>query len=240
MRPWEALEDGTPEAGRIAAAQFAITSSGRAIAWRSTAAQAHLAMGEPDQARELVSEELDEARRNDITSVVIGDLRILGLIERGQRGIDMLADAVTIGAGYPARLEYVHALVDLGAALRRANHRIAAREPLRKGLELSYRGGATALADTARIELAATGARPRRAILTGVDSLTPSELRVGELATNGLTTRQIAEALFVTPKTIEFHLRHVYRKLGVGSRAELVPILGNHLGNRQADPVEAG
>jgi DNA-binding NarL/FixJ family response regulator len=234
VRPQEALADAF-EAGRLAASQFGITSPG-AIAWRSTAAQAQVALGEPDAARELVSEELDEARRNQITSVVIRDLRILGLIERGQRGIDLLADAVTIGLAHPTRLEYVHALVDLGAALRRANHRMAAREPLRKGLELSYRGGATALADMARIELAATGARPRRAILSGVDSLTPSELRVGELATNGLTTRQIAETLFVTPKTIEFHLRHVYRKLGVGSRAELVPILGN----REAGQVEAG
>ena len=77
----------------------------------------------------------------------------------------------------------------------------------------------------ARTELAATGARPRRAILTGLDSLTPSELRVAELAGNGLTTRQIAEALFVTPKTIEFHIRHIYRKLDVGSRAELAAVM---------------
>src|SRR5437868_6950220 len=100
-----------------------------------------------------------------------------------------------------------------------------ARDPLRMGLELGYRGGATAVADLARRELAATGARPRRAILTGVESLTPSELRVAELAGNGLTTRQIAEALFVTPKTIEFHLRHIYRKLDVGSRGELAAVL---------------
>ncbi|MGN6168923.1 MAG: LuxR C-terminal-related transcriptional regulator, partial [Solirubrobacteraceae bacterium] len=225
VRPQEALADAL-EAARLSESQFGMTSPG-AIGWRSTAALAHLAMGEPNEARELVTQELDQARRGHVTGAVIRNLRILGLIERGQRGIELLSEAVSIGAGGPPRLEYVHALVALGAALRRANHRVAARDPLRKGLELSYRGGATTLADLARTELAATGARPRRAILTGVDSLTPSELRVGELAANGLTTRQIAETLFVTPKTIEFHLRHIYRKLEVGSRAELAAVLGD-------------
>ena len=223
VRPGDALADAL-EAGRLCESGLGLNNPG-AIAWRSTAAFAHLAMGEPNEARELVTDELERARRGHVTSVVIRDLRILGLIERGRRGIDLLSDAVTIGEGGPPRLEYVHALVDLGAALRRANHRSAARDPLRKGLELSYRGGATALADVARTELAATGARPRRAILTGLDSLTPSELRVAELAGNGLTTRQIAEALFVTPKTIEFHIRHIYRKLDVGSRAELAAVM---------------
>jgi DNA-binding CsgD family transcriptional regulator len=63
-------------------------------------------------------------------------------------------------------------------------------------------------------------------MLTGIESLTPSERRVAELAAQGLTTRQIAEALFVTPKTVEFHLRHVYQKLGVSSRDQLARVLG--------------
>lgn len=234
VRPQEALADAL-EAGRLSESQFGMSSPG-ALSWRSTAAAAHLAMGEPEDARELATEELDRARRGHVTSAVIRNLRILGLIERGQHGIDLLSEAVTIGAEAPPRLEYIHALIDLGAALRRANHRAAARDPLRKGLELSYRGGATTLADVARTELAATGARPRRVILTGVDSLTPSELRVGELAANGMTTRQIAETLFVTPKTIEFHIRHIYHKLEVGSRAEL----GAVLGEAKADRAKAG
>jgi DNA-binding CsgD family transcriptional regulator len=234
VRPQDALADAL-EAGRLSETRFRVSNPG-AIAWRSTAALAHLAMGEHDDAKRLVTDELEQARRSDVTSAIIRDLRILGLIERGQRGIDLLSDAVTIGEGGPPRLEYMHALIDLGAALRRANHRMAARDPLRKGLELSYQGGATNLADLARTELAATGARPRRVTLSGVESLTPSELRVGELATNGMTTRQIAEALYVTPKTIEFHLRHIYRKLDVGSRAELAAILGH----RDVDHAEAG
>ncbi len=127
-----------------------------------------------------------------------------------------------IGGAAPPRLEFINALVDLGAATRRANQRTAARAPLRKGLELAERGGATALARRASEELGATGARPRRVMLSGISALTPSEHRVANLAATGLTTRQIAQALFVTPKTVEFHLRHIYRKLDIpSSRAEL-------------------
>jgi DNA-binding CsgD family transcriptional regulator len=57
-------------------------------------------------------------------------------------------------------------------------------------------------------------------MLSGAEALTPSERRVADLAAGGLTTRQIAETLFVTPKTVEFHLRHVYRKLDIASSRE--------------------
>jgi DNA-binding CsgD family transcriptional regulator len=224
LRPADALEDAL-KAGRVADRRLGGQSPG-AIAWRSTAALAYLAVGERAEARRLATEELEQARRTGITRVAIRDLRVLGLAERGADGIKLLREAVQTGERHPPRLEQIHALVDLGAALRRANRRTAAREPLRRALELSHRGGAAALEDRARDELFATGARPRRAVLTGVESLTPSELRVGELAARGLTTRQIAEALFVTPKTVEFHLRHIYQKLNIGSRGELAAELG--------------
>jgi DNA-binding CsgD family transcriptional regulator len=118
-------------------------------------------------------------------------------------------------------LVLTHVLVDQGAHLRRAGQRVAAQPPLRRGLELADRMGATPLADAARHELRATGARPRRAAYTGVDALTPSERRVAQLAADGLTTPQIAQALFVTPKTIQTHLAHIYRKLDITSRQHL-------------------
>ena len=77
-------------------------------------------------------------------------------------------------------------------------------------------------------ELFATGARPRRAMLTGPESLTPSERSVAEMAAKGLTTKQVAEALFVSRQTVEFHLRHIYRKLDVRSRAELAKTMREH------------
>jgi DNA-binding CsgD family transcriptional regulator len=158
--------------------------------------------------------------------VVIRDLRVLAFAAQGNRILDLLSEAVRIGRSAPPRLEYVSALVDLGAATRRANQRTAARHPLRKGLELAERDGAAVLARRAREELDATGARSRRAILSGLQALTPSERRVADLAAGGLTTRQISQVLFVTPKTVEFHLRHVYRKLDIpSSRADLARAL---------------
>ena len=69
--------------------------------------------------------------------------------------------------------------------------------------------------------LLATGARPRRLVLSGLEALTPSERRVAEMAADGLSNRDIAQALFVTPKTVEVHLSNAYRKLDIHSRGEL-------------------
>jgi DNA-binding CsgD family transcriptional regulator len=128
--------------------------------------------------------------------------------------------------GSQARLEYAKALVELGAALRRGNKRSDSREYLRRGLELAHTLGATALEERAQTELAATGARPRRLMLSGLDSLTPSERRVAEMAADNMTNKDIAQALFVTPKTVEVHLSSVYRKLEIASRAQLPSVLG--------------
>jgi DNA-binding NarL/FixJ family response regulator len=223
-RPEEALKDAV-DAGERLQAEFAADNPG-IVAWRSTAALAQLALGEPSRARELAEEGLERARSIGVTRVVIRDLRVLGQAEPGAAGIELLTEAVRIGQRYPTRLEYIHALVDLGAALRRANKRAAARRPLLIGLELSHRGGASALAERALAELTATGARPRRIQLSGVESLTPSERLVADLAADGLTTRRIAESLFVTPKTVEYHLRHTYQKLEISSRKQLPGALG--------------
>ncbi len=128
-----------------------------------------------------------------------------------------------------ARLELARALIDLGAVLRRDGRRARARELLRRGLELATRCGAERLAAYGRDELQATGARPRRIALSGVESLTPSERRVAQLAAGGDTNRAIAQALFVTEKTVEGHLAHAFDKLGVRSRTRLRDALGEPL-----------
>ena len=96
---------------------------------------------------------------------------------------------------------------------------------MRRGLELAAQCGATPVADLARTELYAAGGRPKRSSLSGPDSLTPSERRVAELAADGQGNREIAQTLFVTPRTVEFHLTSVYRKLGISSRAGLAESL---------------
>jgi DNA-binding CsgD family transcriptional regulator len=194
--------------------------------WRTTAAQAALTLGDRDQALKLAREELAIAERADVPLARIRALRVLGVSEGGSRGIETLKSATALGAERPPRLETIRALLELGAALRRANQRSLAREPLQRAADAAGRGGASVLYERARVELAATGARPRRdALLSGPASLTPSERRIAVLAASGQSNREIAVALFVTPKTVEYHLRNAYRKLDITSRRELARAL---------------
>ena len=83
------------------------------------------------------------------------------------------------------------------------------------------------VAERARTELLATGARPRKAMLSGPESLTPSERRVALMAARGMANRDIAQALFITQRTVETHLTHVFQKLAIDSRSRLAEALGH-------------
>jgi DNA-binding CsgD family transcriptional regulator len=190
-------------------------------AWRSQAALALLGLGERQEARRLVGEEIDLARRWGAPRPLGVALRAAGLIEGGDDGLELLRESVGVLATSQAQLERAKSFTELGAALRRANQRASARTFLEEGLELARRSGAVVVADRAHTELLATGARPRRLVRSGVDSLTSSERRIARMATEGQTNREIAQALFVTPKTVETHLSHVYRKLGIQARSQL-------------------
>jgi DNA-binding CsgD family transcriptional regulator len=179
------------------------------------------AFNELEQARREADTFLTAARRWDTPGAIGQALRTSGLIERGERGLTLLRDAVEHLERSPARLEQAYALVDYGAALRRSGDRAAAREPLRRGLDIAAAAGAHPLADRARQELTATGIRVRRVAQTGIASLTPSERRITELAVTGATNPEIAQALFITVKTVEMHLGHAYRKLDITSRHQL-------------------
>lgn len=199
-------------------------SNPNAVAWRSALALM-LTTAERDEAIDLVESELAEARAIAQPRAVGVALRALGILLGSESGLAHLQEAVGVLAGSPARLEHARALVEFGAALRRGGSRAAAREPLREGLELAARCGATRLQDRARQELSASGAKPRRLYQTSRDALTPSELRVASLAAEGRTNREIAQLLFVTNKTIEAHLQHSYTKLGINSRKQLKDLL---------------
>ena len=157
-------------------------------------------------------------------------LRAGGVVESGDEGVELLRESVDVLHTSQAQLERAKSLTELGAALRRANQRAEARTFLQHGLELARRCGATVLAERTLTELLASGARPRRLVRTGIDSLTPSERRVAQMATEGQTNREIAQALFVTPKTVETHLSHVYRKLGIQARSQLSRAMSASLG----------
>jgi len=184
-------------------------------------ALAHIRLGQHDAARALTAEALEHARLWDTPSAHSFALRTAAILKGGDDAIALLREAVAAIEHSPARYECAQSLTQLGAALRRAGHRHDAREPLRQGLDLATRCGALRLANTAREELKATGAPPRRTALSGRDALTPSERRVAQLAADGLTNRQIAQALFVTSRTIEAHLTQTYMKLAITSREQL-------------------
>jgi DNA-binding CsgD family transcriptional regulator len=148
-------------------------------------------------------------------------LRACGLVEGGQSGLELLAEAVNTLECSQSPLELARAVADYGAALRRGGHRVQARAELGRALDLAYHCGARRIAEQARAELIAAGAKPRRDAITGRDALTAGELRVARLAADGLTNREIAQALFITTKTAKAHLGRVYRKLGITRRGQL-------------------
>jgi DNA-binding CsgD family transcriptional regulator len=180
------------------------------------------AIGDHDAARAQLDDALEVARWWGTESAIGSVLRVRGRLQRDPTyGIDDLRAATQHLDRSPRRYEHARALVDLGAVLRRAGARADSRDPLRAGYELAHECGADTLAETARQELAASGVRIRRQRLSGVASLTPSERRIAEMAAEGGSNAEIAQALFVTLKTVEMHLTHVYRKLDIVGRSEL-------------------
>jgi ATP/maltotriose-dependent transcriptional regulator MalT len=214
----EALGDFR-EAGETAIGGLALSPCW--LSWRSEAALAALACGELDTARRLSDEELELARAFGAPRTLGVALRAAGLVAGGDRGEALLREAIEVLASPDTRLEHARALADLGALLRRGNHRVEARQLLHQAVDTAHHLGAEALALRAETELRATGARPRRAQLTGFEALTASERRIAELAAEGLTNREIAQTLFVTARTVEGHLTHVFYKLDVKTRTAL-------------------
>ncbi len=196
------------------------------LPWRSEAALAHLALGDRESAGRLAAKELELARAFGAPRALGVALRAAGVVAGGDRGALLLREAIDTLERGDARLERARALADLGALLRRRNRRTEARELLREALDAAHRAGAKPLAEQAETELRATGARPRRVVLRGLDSLTASERRIAEFASQGLSNREIAQTLFVTRRTVEGHLTSVFRKLQVDSRDELPAALG--------------
>jgi DNA-binding CsgD family transcriptional regulator len=186
--------------------------------WRSVAARALKASGEDDRAAALSTEQLAHARAFGTPAAIGSALRVHALV---LDELELLEQAERTLAGARARLEHARALIDLGAALRRDGRRVRARDPLFAGMDQARRCGSPPLVEHALTELRAAGARPRTVVRSGLDALTPSELRIAQHAARGHTNREIAAELFVTKATVETHLRSVFRKLDVSARGEL-------------------
>ena len=194
--------------------------------WRIHAAPALSALGQHDLADQLAREQLALARRVGVPGALGMSLHAAGLVAGGAEGQAMLFEAVATLERSPARLELAHALADLGAQLSRAHRRAEGRDALRRAIKLAGECGALALAERALAELHAGPGRRARTELTGPSALTAAEWRVCREAAAGQTNRELAQALFVTEKTIERHLSSAYAKLGIRSRFQLAAAIG--------------
>ncbi|WBB61304.1 AAA family ATPase [Streptomyces sp. WMMC500] len=179
------------------------------------------ALGRADEARALAAERLLAARAFGDPRTLACALTARATTVSGDSSLAMLTEAAEHIDGTGAVVDRCEILVRLGAGLREAGRTAQARRTLGEAIEVADSAGLTAPGKQARRELSAMGVRVRRVVRTGVAGLTPREHRVSLLAVEGKSNRQIARILFVTVKTVEWHLSQVYRKLGIASRREL-------------------
>ncbi len=202
---------------------------------------AYIRLGLDDQAQQEAAEYLAAASAKNQPWPLARALRCQGLLapETGFSGY--FEQALRLHEQTPDVFEAARTRLAYGERLRRARNRIHAREQLRAAADAFERLDARPWADRARAELAATGETRRRRDPSTIDELTPQELQIALLLTAGKTTRETAAALFLSPKTVEYHLRHVYQKLGIHSREQLAQTLATQTppGSEQASPRSA-
>jgi DNA-binding CsgD family transcriptional regulator len=180
-----------------------------------------LRLGRPEQAAAHLASFEPAAMAKGQPWALARAARCRGLLAPDDAVDRHFAEALAQHAETPDVFEMARTRVAYGARLRRARQRVRAREQLRAAIEVFDRLGAVPWSDIAGRELAATGETARKRDLSTRDQLTPQELQIALLLAAGRTTREAAASLFLSPKTIEYHLRSVYRKLGIGSREEL-------------------
>jgi DNA-binding CsgD family transcriptional regulator len=163
-------------------------------------------------------------------------LRCRGLLADEDAFRAPFEEALALHAELPMPFELARTQLAYGERLRRAKARADAREPLRAALATFERLGATAWAERAVSELRATGHASGRRTESASSRLTPHELQVALLVTQGMTNREVAAALFLSPKTIEYHLGQIYRKLDVRGRSQLARLMTMELPEGERDP----
>ena len=174
--------------------------------------------GKREEAEALLADRVDAARRTSRPHAIAQFLRCAGVLHADEA---LFREALEWHDRWRNRWERARTELCYGELLRRLKRRADARESLRAALEGFESVGAELWAERARAELRATGERARRRDPSTGGELTPQELQVARLVATGLTNRDVAARLFLSPKTIETHLAHVFRKTGVRTRAEL-------------------
>jgi DNA-binding CsgD family transcriptional regulator len=177
--------------------------------------------GRPERGAEAV-ESLSESTRASDTPWARGvEARSRALLADGETAESLFRDAIEWLEPTPLRVDVARTHLLYGEWLRREGRRVDARAELRMAHELFSEFGMEGFAERARVELEATGEHVRNRALQTVEQLTSQESQVAGLAAEGYTNRQIAENLFISPKTVEYHLKKAYRKLNVTSRTQL-------------------
>lgn len=229
------VEDGLADVLLCGERQEAVGARNPAdVPWRGTAALALRDLQREDEAHALSAEHLAAARAFGAPAVVGEAARVRGVVLGGEKGRQLLAHAVELLEGAPAPLERARTLLAAGRALAAAGDATGARDALGRARMLAEGCGAEPVAAGAIEATLAAGGRPRRARAQGKASLTPAERRTATLAARGLSNREIAQALFVTEKTVEGHLSGTYRKLSITSRSQLAAALDRGAQNRRA------
>lgn len=183
--------------------------------------EAYLRLGRSEEAAVLAAAYSEQAAEKGQPWALARAARSRGLLAADDELDESFEEALRWHARTPDFFETARTELAYGARLRRGRQRVRAREHLRVALELFDRLGAAPWAEQASTELAATGETARRRVPSTLDDLTPQELQIALLLAQGQTTREAAASLFLSPKTIEYHLRNVYRKLDIHSREEL-------------------
>jgi DNA-binding CsgD family transcriptional regulator len=155
------------------------------------------------------------------------------LLNEGEAAEGLYAEAIDRLGRTRVRVDLARARLLYGEWLRRERRRLDAQRQLREAHDLFVEFGMEAFAERARIELEATGERARKRTAETRDDLTPQEAQIARLAAEGETNQEIAARLFISPSTVDYHLRKAFRKLGVRSRTLLAPVLARDEGRRR-------
>jgi DNA-binding CsgD family transcriptional regulator len=204
-------------------AELAITDADLSPAAELT--EAYIRLGRDDEARETAAAFTAAAGAKGQPWPLARALRGQGMLAADADFPAIFDHAIRLHAQTLDAFETARTRLAYGERLRRGRNRVLAREQLRAALDTFERLGAGPWADRASAELAATGETRRRRGPATIDELTPQELQIALALAGGKTTRETAAALFLSPKTVEYHLRHVYQKLGIHSREELAQAL---------------
>jgi DNA-binding CsgD family transcriptional regulator len=208
------------EQARRLAATTAFQEAGH-FQWSAELVEAYVQCGRSHDAVPVVEALGEQAERTGRPIVAALGLRARGLISSEDTFSDLFIEALGLHRKAGRPFETARTQLCFGQRLRRHRSRAEARVQLRAAWQIFNSLGADCWAERTRAELLATGVRVPGRLATNMDLLTPQELQVALTVKSGASNREAAERLFLSSKTIEYHLSHIYRKLGIDSRSEL-------------------